>query len=152
MIDGSNLEALLHEQGEIMCSTSGTSMWPMLRHRQDMIVVGSESGDLKRHQVPLYRLPSGKLILHRILKVKSDYYVIRGDNLFRKERVPKDWVIGVLKAFYRDGKYYDCEKSRAYKAYVFLNRVSYPLRYAWKKALLPFLVKIKHVILPVKTN
>ena len=145
------MEEHLREQEQIVCSTSGVSMWPMLRNRKDMIVVSAVQGDLKKRDVPLYRTPSGKLILHRILAVKDDHYVIRGDNLLDKEHVPKKWVIGVLKAFYRNGKYYDCETNRIYHAYIRINQITFPIRYLWKRMIRPVLAKIKHVIMPHHT-
>lgn len=141
-----NIEQVLAENGESISSSSGVSMYPMLRHRRDMIVVETVKRPLKKHDVPLYRLKSGKLVLHRILKVTDDCYIIRGDNLFVKEYVKEQQIIGVLKAFYRDGKLYDCATNRKYHAYIIWIRLSYPLRYFWVKWLRPFLVKIKHKI------
>lgn len=141
-----NIEQVLAEKGESISSSSGFSMYPMLRHRRDMIVIETVKRPLKKHDVPLYRLPSGKLVLHRILKVTDKCYIIRGDNLFKKEYVPEERIIGVLKAFYRDGKLYDCATNRKYHAYIVWIRLSYPLRYAWKKLIRPVLSKIKHTV------
>lgn len=145
---GKHIEDVLAEQGELITSTSGYSMYPMLRHRSDMICVVRADRPLKRHDVPLYRLKSGKLVLHRILKVRSDGgYVIRGDNLYDKElNITDDMIIGVLKGFWRDGVYYSCEGSIKYKLYIAAVRLSYPVRAAWKKAIRPALSKLKHMI------
>lgn len=145
---GQNIESVIAEQGEVMTSTSGTSMYPMLRHRRDMIRVVKLTRPLKKNDVPLYRTKSGKLVLHRLLRVKPDgSYVIRGDNLYRKElNVTDDMIIGILSGFWRDGKFYDCEKSRAYHFYVITMRAAYPFRYLWKMIIRPLLSKIKHTI------
>lgn len=146
--DSCQIEKVLEERGEVMTSTSGISMYPMLRHRRDMVTIVKVTRPLKRHDVPLYRLKSGKLVLHRILKVTKNGYIIRGDNLYHKERnVTDDMIIGVLKEFYREGKHYDCATSKSYHAYIIYNRLNYPLRWLWKKNLRPFLVKIKHKII-----
>lgn len=144
--ESQHIEDVLEENGEISVCTSGVSMYPMLRNRRDMIVLKKLDRDLRKNDVPLYRAPSGKLVLHRILEVTPDGYIIRGDNLFCKEKVKHEQIIGVLKAFYRGGKYFDCEKSRKYKIYIVLNRVSYPIRYFWRFKLRPVLSKIKHTI------
>ena len=148
------IEKALEQNQEVCSLTVGISMQPMLRQHRDIVVIKRVDGKLKKNDVPLYkRTGRDKLVLHRILKVTSDGYVIRGDNLYTKEYDVKDGdIIGVLKAFYRDGKYYDCEKSRKYKTYVFFMRVSYPLRYIWKFKLRPFLGKIKRFILAQKSR
>lgn len=153
--ESNSIETVLEEKGEVIVSTSGFSMYPMLRNKRDMVVIAKVNRKLRKNDVPLYRLKSGKLVLHRILKITKDGYIIRGDNLFKKERNITDKnIIGVLKAFYRDGKFYDCNKSKKYKAYVFLNRISYPLRFVWAKGLRPVLSKFKHLIFskPGKTQ
>lgn len=149
-----NADEALKENEEVAVLTSGISMEPMLRQHRDIVIIKRVNGRLNRNDVPLYRRAGcDRFVLHRILKVTNNGYVIRGDNLYTKEYDVKDGdIIGVLKAFYRDGKYYDCEKSRKYKIYVFLMRVSYPLRYIWKFKLRPFLGKVKRFILRQKSG
>lgn len=137
-------EELLKTQDEVATRTRGTSMRPLLRQGRDIVVIKRPEFPLKAGDVPLYRVRGKKeLVLHRILKTGKDgVYIIRGDNLYVKEYVKESQIVGVMKAFYRDGKYCDCEKSRKYKLYIILNRVSYPLRYLWKCAVRPMLVKV----------
>lgn len=139
-----NAEELLKMQDEVMTRTKGASMRPLLRQGRDIVVIKRPQFPLKAGDVPLYRVREKKeLVLHRILKADKDgTYIIRGDNLFLKEYVKESQIVGVMKAFYRDGRYCDCEKSRKYKLYIVLNRVSYPLRYLWKCMVRPMLVKV----------
>ena len=139
-----NAEELLKTQDEVMTRTKGASMRPLLRQGRDIVVIKRPQFPLKAGDVPLYRVKGKEeLVLHRILKVRGDgTYIIRGDNLFLKEYVKESQIVGVMKAFYRDGRYCDCEKSRKYKLYIVLNRVSYPLRYLWKCMVRPMLVKV----------
>lgn len=144
----SNIETAIRENGEIMTSSAGTSMYPMLRNRRDMVVIKKLDRKLKKYDVPVYRLKSGKLVMHRIIKVTDNGYVIRGDNRFEKEfNVTDDMIIGMLKGFSRNGKYYDCETNKKYKAYVKWIVVSYPLRHVWNVWIKPVLRKIKHFLL-----
>lgn len=138
-----NAEELLKTQDEVMTRTKGASMRPLLRQGRDIVVIKSPQFPLKAGDVPLYRVEGKEeLVLHRILKADKDgTYIIRGDNLFLKEYVSESQIVGVMKAFYRDGKYCDCEKSCKYKLYIILNRVSFPLRYLWKCMLRPMLYK-----------
>ena len=139
-----NAEELLKMQDEVMTRTKGASMRPLLRQGRDIVVIKRPQFPLKAGDVPLYRVKGKEeLVLHRILRVKKDgTYIIRGDNLFLKEYVKESQIVGVMKAFYREGRYCDCEKSRKYKLYIVLNRVSYPLRYLWKCMVRPMLVKV----------
>lgn len=141
---GTDIEKAFIEKGEIAACTSGTSMYPMLRHRKDTVIIKKPDRDFKKHDVVLYRARSGKLILHRIIKIRPDCLVIRGDNLFNLEYIEKERIIGVLKEFYRNGKYYSCEASRKYRVYIILNRISYPARRLWRRYLRPVLSKVKH--------
>lgn len=153
-LDIYEIEEKLKNDEEVSSLTVGISMEPMLREHKDIVIIKRIDRKLKKNDVPLYkRTGRDKLVLHRILKVTENGYVIRGDNLYIKECDVKDGdIIGVLKAFYRDGKYYDCEKSRKYKIYVFFMRASYPLRYIWKFKLRPFLGKVKRFILRQKSG
>ena len=49
--------------------TRGDSMEPMLRQGRDRVCIERRTGRLRRYEVPLYRRPSGQLVLHRIVKV-----------------------------------------------------------------------------------
>lgn len=143
----SSMESTLAEQGEVVACSSGVSMFPMLRHRRDMIVVERLTRELKKYDVPVYRLQSGKIVMHRILEVRPDCYVIRGDNLLQKEYIKPEQIIGVLREFYRNGKHVVCATSKGYKIYVFWTAHTYWLRFAWKKIIRPILSKTKHVLI-----
>lgn len=142
-----NAEEALKDMAEIGAYhslTMGVSMRPMLRQERDIVVIEPVTRPLKKNDVPLYRRKNyDLLVLHRILEVREDCYVIRGDNTYKKEYVPKDYVLGVLTGFYRNKtKKVDCEKSKGYKLYVFMITHTYGLRYLWKIKLRPFLVRI----------
>ena len=148
-----NIGQQLEREGFYVSTTVGLSMWPMLKNRRDRVVLRPlEEGErLKRGDVPLYRHPSGKYILHRILRVEADgTYIIRGDNTYALERVPKEWIVGVLKEFYRKGKHVSVE-SRGYRLYATLWRLIFPVRYLlfWARRILG---KIKRMIFGSKNN
>ena len=146
----------LKEKSEVAVLTSGISMRPMLREHRDVVIIERVNRPLKVNDVPLYRRPNlSSLVLHRIVKVRRDGgYVIRGDNLLLNEYDVKDEdIVGVLKAFYRDGKYYDCATSVPYKFYIFFNRATFGFRVLRRKYLpkvlrrLPFLGKTKRAVI-----
>ena len=143
-----NADELLQISDEVHVLTSGISMRPMLREHRDIAVIERVNRKLKKNDVPLYRRAGcDSLVLHRILRVTEKGYVIRGDNLYQNEYdVTDEDIVGVLKAFYREGKYYDCATSKTYRIYIVLNRLSYPMRYSWRFKIKPILSKIKHFI------
>lgn len=127
------IEAQLAEQGYHVSTTVGMSMYPMLRDRRDRIVVlpvGEER--LKKYDLPLYRRPDGKYVLHRIIGVKDDVYVIRGDNTYLKEYVPHEWVLGYVSEFYRKERHV-LASSRAYRFYAATWNLIYPVRWVCVK-------------------
>lgn len=131
---------------EYVSMTSGYSMYPMLKQHRDIVVIKPVTSPLSVYDVPLYKRGGcNKLVLHRIIKINPDgSLVIRGDNTYRKELdVKNEDIVGVLKAFYRKGKYYDCEKSRSYRVYILFMRLSYPVRWVWKTKLRPLLRRVK---------
>lgn len=124
-----NIENQLAEQGYYVSTTVGWSMWPMLRNRRDRVIVlpvGKER--LKKYDLPLYRRPDGKYVLHRIIGVKDGEYIIRGDNTYIKEHVPDDWVIGYVSEFYREDRHV-LSNARGYRLYARLWRWIFPIRY-----------------------
>lgn len=120
----------IEESGEVKGLTVGNSMLPLFRSKKDIVTVTRNYGELRVNDVLLYRKKgTDDLILHRLLKITDNGFIIRGDNRFSKEtNVTPDDIVGVVKSFERNGKYYDCETSKAYKAYVIYIRASYPLR------------------------
>ena len=121
-------------------------MYPMLRPHKDIVTVARANGELKKGDVVLYPGNDGKFILHRIMKIKNDVFIIRGDNNYFTEVVKKDKVIGILKEFYRGGKYINCSDNKKYKLYTFYICHSYWLRYLWKQVIRKILGKIKRFI------
>jgi len=66
-----SIEELLEENGKHFQTTVGDSMEPMLRDRKNVVEIVKPTRPLKRYDLPLYRRPDGKYVLHRILKVKK---------------------------------------------------------------------------------
>ncbi len=139
----STIEEQLQKNGVYVSTTSGWSMKPMLRDRRDRIVllpVGDR--ELKKWDLPMYRRPDGKYVLHRIIGVREDHYIIRGDNTYQKERVPKEWVLGYVSEFYRGDRHVKAD-SRSYRFYAATWNLIYPIRRVWW-GIREVLSKIKH--------
>lgn len=96
------IEEGIKTNGYHLSTIVGDSMMPLLRNRRDMVKIVPVEGKLKKYDLPLFKRPTGEYVLHRIVKVKKDCYIICGDNRFLRERVPFEWIVGVTAYIYRD--------------------------------------------------
>ena len=101
-MDTITIEKAIEKNGFHLSTIVGDSMMPLLRNRRDMVRIIPAKGKLKKYDVPLYKRPGGKYVLHRIVKVRKNYYIICGDNRGWREKVPFDRIIGVTDMIYRD--------------------------------------------------
>ncbi len=105
--------------GTVTFTPHGTSMLPMLRDGEDVVVLKKPSGRLRLFDLPLYQRENGQYVLHRVIDFGNDgSYVLCGDNQFAKERGIKDGqIIAVVTAFFRKGKQYSMQ-AITYRLYV----------------------------------
>ena len=109
-------EELLARDGYLVYKTRGVSMKPMLRQNRDLVIIRIPACRLQTYEVALYRR-GRSYVLHRVIGVEKDHYLIRGDNTYSVETVPDEAVIGVLTSFKRKGKTISTE-NRFYRFYV----------------------------------
>ena len=109
-------------------------MMPLLRQKRDVIEIRKKvPGRCKKYDVVLYKY-GGKYILHRILKVLPDGYIIAGDhNTFLETDITDDMILGVMTRVIRNGKDITPDNFR-YKIYVHLWCDAYPVRIFLLKA------------------
>ena len=100
-----SFEKLLNESGYLVYTNVGTSMMPLLRQRHDIIEIRKKGPErCKKYDAVLYKRGT-KYILHRIVKVHRDDYVIVGDHCVQKEYgITDDMILGVMTRVIRDGK------------------------------------------------
>ncbi len=116
----------LAEQNCASLNVTGTSMWPMLKHLQDRVLL-KKPEKLKKGDIILYRRENGRYILHRIIYKEAGGYVCSGDNQWEKEHIRESWVIAVVTDFYKKEKRYSiCHKG--YRLYAWLWRKVFPVR------------------------
>ncbi|MHB8125269.1 MAG: S24/S26 family peptidase [Desulfitobacteriaceae bacterium] len=126
---------VLDNDGEVTFTVTGDSMRPLLRHRRDKVCVVKPPGNpLKKYDIPLFVRKDGKYILHRIVAVKPEGYVVIGDNQLVKEHpVLHSQVLGIVKGIWRDGQYISCEDF-CYQTYCRLWLFAYPFRRLYLRA------------------
>ena len=121
-------EDVIERDGRLVYTNVGDSMRPLIRQDRDILIIEKYEGRLKKYDVPLYKRDSGQYVLHRILKVRPNDYVICGDNRYSKEYGITDrHIIGVLTAVVRDGKEIPINDWR-YRIYVHLWCDFFPIR------------------------
>ena len=147
MSEKMTIEEVLSISGKYVGPTVGISMLPMLKNRRDSIIVLPKTERLKPLDVALYR--RGKdYVLHRVLSVTDNGYIIRGDNCYADEIVPEETVIGVLTEFYRKDKHILCtdekylryvhRRLKTYKFRRFFVRIKWKIKSVCKKILRAF--------------
>ena len=98
-------EEYLDQNGSMTYTNVGVSMLPLLRQGRDLFTL-EKKGDArcKVGDVVLYRA-DGKYVLHRVVEVRENDYVILGDNCVRREfGITDDDIIGVMTGYVRGGK------------------------------------------------
>ena len=100
----STFEEVLAEKGTLIYTNVGDSMYPLIKPR-DLLVIKRPELPLKRLDIPLYKRDSGQYVLHRILKVRKDDYLICGDNrVVTESGITDRHIIGVLTDIIRSGE------------------------------------------------
>lgn len=102
----------LNNNGVIAFVPTGNSMWPFLKNRNQSVIVEKKTERLKLYDVALYLRKDGKIILHRIVKVLNNGYIIQGDSQFYQETIEEDYVIGKMISFYRGKKSISCDDKK----------------------------------------
>lgn len=130
MLQYSTIEQQLEREGQILTVLHGTSMWPMIRMRRDPVLIRPltavrPDGQARRGDVVAYRL-ADRYVVHRVLRVCSDHYILRGDNCLGCERVPHDAVIGILTHWWRNGREHTTT-DLSYRLYLALWLTFHPL-------------------------
>lgn len=130
----SSFEEYLEKNGNLTYTNKGVSMLPLLRQGKDMFILEKKTDERCRvGDVVLYRRPPDQYVLHRIIAVRPEDYVILGDNCINKEYGISDSdIIAVMTGFIRNGKEHTVSEKR-YRIYSFVTLHTIPLRTFYKK-------------------
>ena len=128
-------EQELAKKGCLIYTTQGRSMRPFLHSQEDLVRIET-FGDKtpQKYDAVLYRRKSGTYVLHRIVRVLPDSYVMCGDNCWKLEYgITRDQILGVLTCVIRKGEKIDVN-SGSYRFKVWLWGFIY-----WPRALVFYL-------------
>jgi len=135
-MSNSSIEEEIRTAGRLVYSNRGTSMLPLIREGKDAVVLVRPEGRLRKYDVPLYKPKpfDGQYVLHRIIRVRGNDYIIRGDNCITKEIGIKDEdIVGVLYSVLRSGRELKTTDLK-YRLYSHVWVWLFPLRYLWRGA------------------
>ena len=135
------VENELEQYGTYASITRGCSMWPVFKTHRDVVIIKKPDRPLKKYDIVLYAGRKNRYVMHRIIAVRDDEYIIRGDNTYVKEHVKKECVIGILTDFNRKGKHRSVD-AVPFKIYSRVWHYLYPVRF--------FVVKAKRLLGKIK--
>ena len=130
----SELESVLKNGHIYIGAVQGKSMLPMLHETVDHVKIVPLSTLPKKNDIVLYRRVNGQYVLHRVVSVKNNMYVMRGDHQYKNEYPIAPYMcIGILQGYWKNAgtkkEKYISVSSFYHRTYSFLWRVSYPIRY-----------------------
>lgn len=105
----------------------GVSMLPLLRQGKDAVELSPLPERLKKYDLPVYQYPSGKVVMHRVVKTCEDHYICLGDNTYEYEKIRPEQLIALVSAIKRGGKRISVD-STGYRIYSRVWVWLFPLR------------------------
>ena len=134
------IDEVISNGGEFTISPNGISMLPLLRPGIDSVVLISPN-DIKKGDIVLYKRDNGKFVLHRVMAIKKDEYIMCGDNQKKFEYgITSTHLLAKVKDMYRGEEKIDTE-SKEYQKYL---KKQYK-KIKWQR-IRRFLANIKHKI------
>ena len=99
------IEEKLSNGGTFMFSPKGESMLPTIRPNIDSVTVSPVADRLEKYDLPLYRRDNGQFVIHRVISVKKNSYVMCGDNQVIPEyNISDRHIIGIVTSIHRPDK------------------------------------------------
>lgn len=93
----------LAENGEAYVRVTGNSMWPLLRHLRDRVVIAPLES-IRAGDIVLFDRKNGRYALHRVVRKRMSGFDMAGDNQWHIERnLPYEQIVGVVIAIERKG-------------------------------------------------
>ena len=105
----------LDERGVTAFVAYGRSMWPTIKNGKHSVVIAKKAERLAPYDVALFLRGNGAPVLHRVVEVLPDGYLMQGDGLTYTEKIDEDSVIGVLQGFYKGKRFIDASDEKHLK-------------------------------------
>lgn len=112
---------LLEGKQLVRFTVTGNSMMPFLRHGRDSVELERVAFEtLKVGDIVLILIQTGEYVLHRIVRINTEFLYMVGDaHTFLEGPYYPNQVIGVVSGFWRNGRRIACDN----KIYTVLYRL-----------------------------
>lgn len=110
---------VLERDGRYISVPKGISMRPMIKGGRDAVVIEKLTESPKRYDLVVYVRGEELGVIHRVIHVKEDKYIICGDNCWQLEYVRPEQIKGIVTEYCRKGKWHNVD-NLPYKIYVHL--------------------------------
>ena len=130
----STVEEQIRSSGVYASTTRGTSMHPLFKTNRDVVILKRYESEPKKYDVVLYKARDGKYLLHRIVRVCDNEFIIRGDNTYVREHIAKERILAVLTDYNRKGKKHSVNEL-GFRIYSRIWNFIYPVRLVFHKLL-----------------
>ena len=128
----SMIRQALSDTGRAYIRVTGMSMWPLLRHIRDGVVI-TPPEKVRTGDIVLIDRRDGRYALHRVIRKGANGFVMAGDHQWHFEtNLPYDQIIGVVVSIDRNGRNLSC-KNFFIKSYALtVTALTFPRIYLWK--------------------
>lgn len=122
----------LSENGQAFVRVTGISMWPLLHHLRDGVIL-TPPRPLRTGDIVLFDRRNGRYALHRVIRVEPDGFTMAGDHQWSLERhLPFEQVVGVAQSIVRSGRRISCDNIWMKMYARILTAFTFPRIYLWR--------------------
>ena len=98
-----SFEDIIKAKGSLVYHNKGTSMLPLIKEGRDLLVIEAPTYPICKYDIVLSKRPSGRYLLHRVIKVcNNGTYIIAGDNSWKSDTVTEHSIVGVMTGLIRN--------------------------------------------------
>ena len=115
-------EDVLNKDNELFFTNVGYSMYPLIKEREDILHI-VKTDDFKKGDILLYKSNVDHYVLHRLLKIKKDKYILAEDyNYFKDQPITKEQILGkLIEIKKKDGKVIDLSRDKKARKWWYTN-------------------------------
>lgn len=119
MSDATTIAEELKAGRTVLSFTKGVSMQPLLWQGRTHVAIVPITRELRLGDIPIFASAERVYVLHRLVGMDEQFYYTRGDNCISCEKVPRDRMLGVVKAVYW-GSHEIPVTNKGYRVYVWI--------------------------------